>query len=956
MSLRVAAVSIVLVAMLGCSSRASPALQPEIPADVPAAGVTTPPASTTAPCRDLACWQAVAATAQAAGQDDVAAATLGQAFLAAPSDATLDAWVDAWLALGAHRRAREAVDQAQTFAAANPTLAAAIATRTADLPTTVVKLPADQHHPAVDTAQRAAWAGALTAAQLQALPTTGSPVELAAVAELWTTYAATSGATPEVIKAAAQARARARVSFYEAGADLQLVATESWYTQQLLWHGEQLLMLRRVTEIADLHRQYTRLEVWPQPFTARPAWRLQFDGATEVVALTPDRQHLIRSRSNAIVINDLISGRELRRIPAQDGAKFGAIAVVGSGEAMFIAAIEGHGVGLWRGDGTLVERMTLTGTTPSITRVYTGEGTHHDNILDDVPTWPTVVALDNAAEVVAIGGSDAKIRIFDRKRKRQRVLSHAWKYVEHRHMGGNADRNTPLALHLSADARRLIAVYAHGEILEWDVQRGVVEKQHSGACNADEAAAYLQRYGEVPVRPPTAEEREQCGRAVTATISSDGLQVVTAGAFAGLRIRDLGKRASRMVFDAEPGRSRLALAESGQLAAVDLYGGVSLLQPGQRAMAHERDKQASGPIDPHLVADGRLLVFSTQPRRWYAWDVVRGEQVPVPASPEEWPLAVAPTGEVMAVEVSGGVELRPFVAGPSAVVRVEGGRRVQFTRKFALVTGDPGRMPEFVIVDLATGEQRRVTVPGPRRRATLSSDAGWVATQDHDGVLQVWRTDNGTLAHRLDAKTQDVAFAPGDAAVAWTLRNAGAKGGHVRYLALTGQNAAVQDQSLTDWPRALRFSATGSEVHVLLSDRLFRWDLARGPSQTPPDLSVAWFRDTESLAPLPLSVLRGYHRVELRADDPAWTPVARFYPLLEGGFVAVSAAGAVYGSNDAAASMVTRVSLGSETLILDGRLGWEALYQPGLVARTLAGERVEPVLPMTGATATRGKL
>ena len=68
------------------------------------------------------------------------------------------------------------------------------------------------------------------------------------------------------------------------------------------------------------------------------------------------------------------------------------------------------------------------------------------------------------------------------------------------------------------------------------------------------------------------------------------------------------------------------------------------------------------------------------------------------------------------------------------------------------------------------------------------------------------------------------------------------------------------------------------------------------------------------------------------------------YPLLAGGWVAVSGAGAVDGSEDAVRSMATEVKGDGATLVFDGRLAWDAVHVPGTWSRALAGEDVAPPL------------
>jgi hypothetical protein len=76
-------------------------------------------------------------------------------------------------------------------------------------------------------------------------------------------------------------------------------------------------------------------------------------------------------------------------------------------------------------------------------------------------------------------------------------------------------------------------------------------------------------------------------------------------------------------------------------------------------------------------------------------------------------------------------------------------------------------------------------------------------------------------------------------------------------------------------------------------------------------------------------LLPGYDHVQVRTNDRAMRRIAMLYPLLGGGWVVVSSAGAVDGSDDAVDSMITRVSGDGARLVFDGRLGWDGAHVAG---------------------------
>jgi hypothetical protein len=154
--------------------------------------------------------------------------------------------------------------------------------------------------------------------------------------------------------------------------------------------------------------------------------------------------------------------------------------------------------------------------------------------------------------------------------------------------------------------------------------------------------------------------------------------------------------------------------------------------------------------------------------------------------------------------------------------------------------------------------------------------------------------------------------------------------------------AQTREIAAEGWPQHIALSADGSDVWVLLQDSLVRWK--------PGIDSGVEYKDTSFILPHRLSVsengktllMEGYDHVAIHSTGKDVRLLAKLYPLLSGGFLAVSAAGAIDGTPEAPEHVVTRVTRDQETLVFDGLLGWDAAHVDGVLERALEGESAEP--------------
>jgi hypothetical protein len=821
-------------------------------------------------CASARCWHERAAEAEALGALDVAAAMRGQAHAHEPAEATLLAWVDALLAAGAHGRARAALVDARA-AAREPGLAATLDARLAALPapttlTTIVPdAPADDLRAAYIT--EAAGSGDEAAAGfLRALATDLGPAHRARAGELLWARDPT---------AARRAWARARVDFDERGASLELIPAEKWFTQDIAWVGEHLALLRGVSRINTMGQEASYLQLLAPDDPAAPPRILYFPEPSKLLTFSADGKTLIRDDGPRLIVQDLATGMVQRRLIA---GEVGAVAVIGDGDGLQVLAAGGATASLWDA-GDVVARYAIEGTTPTIMRVYrAGRGTRHDNILRDDPTWITSVALAADGKTVALGGSDSKIRIFDRNGRARHVLAFAWPYVERRNHGGNPDLNQPLALRLDPTGKRLLAVHAHGDLIEWDLHTGKARSHVLGDCSPAEAVAVVNRHNPHDQRrAPSAAQIVDCGHASIGQIAPDGARVVTAGNHLRIRAAD---GAPIALFTKTSLPQRLAVATTGAIATTDLYGATELWRPGQAKLRTLRGPSGSGPLVPMLTTDGRALRFSVDPLT-VTWDLVQRER-------------------------------------------------------------SESTYDVYLELDAVN----------------LSPDGRWHAEVDHTG-LTIRDTATDAVRHRSTGyerpyQGRTIDFARDSSRVVWLeSKDPDKPGFRVNLAPLTAAaGPGVITLDLDGWPAAVSLAPDLSEV--LIFDQggvVTRWRPKTGAILVDKEATPRSVHRVSIADDARTVMVSGYDRIQIHANDRQLTPLATLFPLLGGGWLVKSTAGAVDGSDDAVDSLVTRVRAGAEVLLFDGHLGWDAAHVPGLLTRALAGEDVPPPVAYRGPTA-----
>jgi WD40 repeat protein len=710
------------------------------------------------------------------------------------------------------------------------------------------------------------------------------------------------------------------------GDRLELIPVETWQVAGTGWAGEDLILLRRIAELGYGGRVQSAIERWSPSDRKAPRLRTLLASAARAMAVTLDGTRLVLALDNAIAVHDAATGAEQTRFPIT--GRLGVLATAGTGDRLLILTSLDHGVVVFDRHGAEIERFAVGGTTPTIRRVYNNPDhpTHHDNILKTDPSWAEAVAASADGRWLAIGGSDSKVQIHDRKRGgKPKIVSFKWKYAERRHRGGNPDLNHALAMRFSADARRLVVVYRKGDVITWDVARGTQLARLAGSCTHDEATVLANRYTDPgqPARVPTADDFAECGPATSATIAPDGSWY--ASDIGLVRVRALpGGAPVAMIREPElPGE--LVISTSGTLGMVDLYGRVALWTASAGSQELLPTPLATGPLSPQLSRSGRVLVFERGPRV-AAWDLTTDANLAA-AAPQNT-VAISDDTSQQIIATGAGLELR--TATRRERLDLPAGRFV-FSGSGSHVL-DITHDGELVVMDLA--RKSKVTIkPADFARPVLRDDGRWLATYGERAPLQIWDTRTGKAVTTLETGIAAVAFFGDGKRMVTVAKNKKAVTVQIRNLA----GKSTLDLALTGWIVGVDVAPSDDELLIAFEDRIVRYTIG---SQVQRDVP-AFGQRRARYANADTIMLEGFNQIEIRRTDDAMTLVGHVYSLLSGGFLVTSAAGAVHGSADAPDGIVSR-TMSTRPRVLTGRETWNLWARPDTYACALAGEIAAP--------------
>lgn len=898
----------------------------------------------------------------------MAAAALGFVHAGERSAESLRAWIEALVASRQLREAHAAVERAGADAErrGDAGLAAVVAAERAKLAAAADVVPIERPLPRpTSAALRAAYAAEAAGRVDDAVAALGSaagndgapdafasadPAELAHFGDLLWRKGDEARAR--------RAYARARIALDESGASMALVPVESYRASAAFWAGDQLVLLRGLSPIRYGSSTFAALERWSPSSSSAPLSRALLTLQPGAALALDDGARLVVTADLGVSIIDALSGAILERLEL-GVERPRVVAAAGNGDALGVLVPTSTGVELHDRGGRLLDSFVLKGTTPTITRVYRGPGAYHDNILADSPTWPTALAVTSDFGHVAIGGSDSKVRLVDRRAKTTKLLEIAWTYEERRGRGGNPDLNEPLDLRFSGDARELVVLYAHGEIVTWSVATGAQLARLAGPCSRDEALIEKNRYVEPggAREEPTPADMERCGRGSVGVLSPDLRWAATSLMF-GVRIRSLptGAPAALLVGSLLPS-DMLAFSKSGRLALVDHYGATAFWSPSQGLVHFRPRPEDTGPIAPSLSANGRFLTFD-HGRVDVVWDLERASSPTAALGSGAQLLAIAPDGARSVVKTAAGVELR----GPGGAVAKLGPARGE-TRAELSASGDrllvdvQGESRRVVVRDLRRGIDTPIPVPADSEAPVLSPDGLRLVAFGREAPPVVFDTQTGNVVAKLDAVVNHVAIAPDASFVATLARTAQRARGRATLHRLGGPSPSTPSASdsidVEGWTAGVAVSPEGDEILILMESSVVLWRPSKGERVDVPGDWQHGIRRAHYAAGGRVVFFERYDEIEIRRRDETMTLVATLYPLLSGGWVVLSADGAVDGSADAPESLIARASRRPEAsgsasraaLLLSGRAAWDRFYVQGVLSGALEGDSVSPPAP-----------
>lgn len=892
-------------------------------------------------CATAACWRELATEATQAGHIDLASARLGEVFALEPTAQTLDAWLDDLLASGQIRAAHRAVDLAKDVVTERPQLAAHLEARRQSLPTW------PKGHAIVSTRSPEVFAalarGDLQTAislQTQFAQHRPGPQQLEHLGHLLD--------LGDQSLAANRARAQARIAADHSGAQMRLEVAEGWRTEAAAWVGQHLVLVRSF-EARDysLEIPASRVEFWRPGKPATLDFSYMVEGTSSKIALASDGNTLLRARGNTVVLHEAYSGEVVGQIKLS--GRIGDFTGVGVGDQTKLLAITDRRVELRDARGQVLDAYTLKGTTPTITRVYRGPGSYHDNILKDVASWPVSLALTDEGSMVAIGGSDGKVRVINRTSKRRHVLAYTWKYEERRHHGANPDLNLPLEMRFVDNGRSLLVAYRHGDVITWDTQTGRKKNHLPGRCTVAEATTTVNKFNgpDTPMRTPSADQRIKCGYAKTARFAPDGSWMVTAGE--GIRIRDLKTGASKAMIVRGDGSlipdDMLEVSSDNTLALVNLYGRPELWRGGNELHKMLPGEAATGPISPRMSQHADRLEFELG-RQFHAWNLHTGAPIEVDLKGFDEVAALSPNGELAVVSRSGTGELldvpskRVLRSWPNLGNMVS----ARFSPDGSHVVVDRGWEESRTISLYNTQTGREQTLDGtidllPR----LSNGAKLLVSLERQQAVHVFDNAGQPVESFPAPEVRAAAVSHNGEFVVW-VSGSDKPEATVTYMPV-GRRGTPKTLAIKGWPKreCLAISPDDQEIFVCTEKTITRWRPQANDENTRERGYVTADRAYYTPTGKQL-LLAGFGRIDIYQNNAEMSPLGALYPLLDGGWAAISVGGAVDGSDHAHAHMCT-YTVGQSTWVTSGKLAWDRFYTPNLVRRMTAGEAVWPVIP-----------
>ncbi len=728
---------------------------------------------------------------------------------------------------------------------------------------------------------------------------------------------------------------------------------QSRLTRRVDWAGEHLMVSGDLRLTASGQNTRTWVRFWdPDSIGDLPLSSLALAGPAG--SILPIADQLFWTTADGELVAADLTGTPKRRWQAHpEGA-----AVVGAfpgTDAVYLMTTDGSETRLWSDTGKQLGSFELDGKTPTIIRAYTGFGSHHNNILQESSSWPVSWALTPDASVVAIGGSDSVVRLFDGAGGGLKELAYEWDYEERRMSGGNPDLNRPLALRFIDDGDTLLAAYGHGDIIHWDTASGTAKQHFGGGCAAEEAHLssnrYRAEYPDIPEVTPTEEEVVKCGYASDGAVSADGAWVATQVG-AGIRIRSGRTGASEGLF-LNRSVGHMTFGGHGRLALSTLYGAVSVWRAGEDSLDDVLPAaEPQSPVTPQISPDGRYLYLNAIAEH-FVWDMVEKRRVLTTEIADEV-LAFSELGTHVVQRTERGIVLRDLVAGSSKQLASpeEAGTWTGYVQlvghDFALarvyVDGDYG----LRITDLSKPD-RVFDLKGRTGRTLLSPDGRSVAVFGEG--LRLVDVSTGKVSKTFAEPKRHVRVAhisPDGAWIAWTEQHPDTRRSPddpprdpaivVHHQSLLDRSKHGEFEMEAGWPAGIYSPPDGSEALLTMEDgRFIRWDLSTYQTQVNKGDGFHGSHAAVYTPDLKHLLVTGYDRLLVHRLDNTLTHLATVEIIDNGEWVARSASGAMDSTEAALGDVLTAVDGLEGTHLSDHQLGWTRYHVPGVYERALRG-------------------
>ncbi|MBK8253436.1 MAG: hypothetical protein IPK82_12315 [Polyangiaceae bacterium] len=946
---RTAFITLVGLLAMACSSAVPPEKNPERP---------TMAASTTAPVAAIravhlftaADWLAAADQAEKEGNIDVANACRGKAYQLSPSLDLLKKWMDGLLSTGAWSIAKAQLAQLappDNTAAARDYIAS-IQARIDAHPTQSISLNLEpipaQWSPALEAQKAGRWADALPMFDKAFTPESAPSLHEYVAQLAWQ-----SGNH----KTAAQHWTKARVLICEAGATLDLFSIEEAPKASFEPTTDGLVV-------------FSSIRTSFGPYI--PLWRVQWTSSLDVNDVR-FRVNVADNLSGAMVIENgryYIHPSE-RGIVVRETATSAVIETIDIGlkqptlewvsgplqNLQFIAAQAGD-VTVWDRVTKKVEKFTLEGTTPTITRVYrAGRGVYHDNILKDTPSWAVRAALSPDGRLLAVGGSDSKVRVFHRNGSKPQVFEHKWDYEERRGMGGNPDLNEPLDLRFNESGTELWAAFSHGETLVWNPIKGTLIRNINGQCSDEEASQYVNRYQQpgVPLAVPSARDKEECGHRARASFSPDLKHVaILAGNWA---VRDTAtfRVQTTLSSDAVPD---VRWASNGNLVGLGENGAVLHWVPSTgktEGKTPESLKEHRYSVYDTFINDAGSIFSFESGKTWHVWNLSTGQKELL--QPDAKLHAVSSDGNTWIVRLPKVVHVidgntKKVIAAYPLSQGEETTGHISADGKTAILDVSVYPHSKLVLCDLKNGECKPLPQGDDKDVFSISENGKWAVIGKRNEPPSVVDLPAQKEVFSLSPATRSAAISADGKWVAWIEHpDRDMRKVVIHRRLLSSQKTESIDQ--VAWPTEIAIARDGSVVWALFEHGLFRWSGGDDRGTLFENNAFRLARHIQLSPDNKLMLLSGYGQVNAFALGAGPAPLATLRALRSGGYFIKSEAGAVEGSADAPDHLLTSASRGQEQLILSGRAGWDAAHIQGVWASALMGKIASPPIANVGA-------